>query len=323
MTLPKRILVFRNGSIGNTLAAVPALRCLRTSFPGTRIAVMVDKIGYELLENCPYFDSLLVYDRNGSGKGVSGFMRIVNSIRQEQPDSCILFKRFFRNGLLARLSGATRRIGFSTDGKAPFLNETIPYDESVHVAELNLRLVKAMGASAEVAASPEVFIKAGEQNEAQAWLHANRIENAYLIAHFGGVTGGAEFVPHQLRIDLIKALARDLPIVLIGNGSTEQQAAKDIKIELANSVDATNLPLRQSMALIAGAHRFIGTNSGPMHIAAAANISGIALFKEDDRYEVERVKWRPLHETLKIVPVSPMKTHSEIVDLARQTWLTI
>ena len=69
MATPNRILVFRNGSIGNTLAAVPALRCLRESFPNARIHVLVDRQGNELLQNCPYLDSLVVYDRNGADRG--------------------------------------------------------------------------------------------------------------------------------------------------------------------------------------------------------------------------------------------------------------
>ncbi|MBL0060167.1 MAG: hypothetical protein IPP40_01365 [bacterium] len=148
------------------------------------------------------------------------------------------------------------------------------------------------------------------------------LKEPYTIAHFGGVTSGADFVPLELRLNLIRTLAANKPIVIIGNGAIEKQSAVRLSREFANSVDATGLPLRQTMALIAGADRFIGTNSGPMHIAAAARIPGIGLFKRDDRYEIERVKWHPLYEKLRIVPVHPDFKQSETVELARQAWPT-
>jgi len=322
MLTPNRILVFRNGSIGNTLAAVPALRCLRESFPNARIHVLVDRQGTELLQNCPYVDSLVAYDRHGADRGLVGFLRTAAKVRALNPDACILFKRFFRNGLLAKLSGASRRIGFATDGKAPFLNEAIPYDESVHVAELNLRLVRFVSANAKVPPLPEVFVTQSEQVEVHAWLNENNVDAPYTIVHFGGVTTGADFVPFELRVALIKTLAVNDSIVMIGNGTFEQQAASRINEVIPRAVNAIGLPLRQTIALIAGAARFIGTNSGPMHIAAAARIPGIALFKRDDRYEIERVKWRPLFDDLKIVPVHTDSTQSEVVELARKAWPT-
>ncbi len=322
MATPNRILVFRNGSIGNTLAAVPALRCLRESFPNARIHVLVDRQGNELLQNCPYLDSLVVYDRNGADRGLVGFLRIATMVRALNPDTCILFKRFFRNGLLAKLSGATRRIGFVTDGKAPFLNEAIPYDESVHVAELNLRLVRFVSANATVPPLPEVFVTQAEQAEAHEWLIKNHVNASYTVVHFGGVTTGADFISFELRVALIQTLAANDPTVIIGNGVAELQAASRIKEVIPKVVNATGLPLRQTMALIAGAGRFIGTNSGPMHIAAAARIPGIALFKRDDRYEIERIKWHPLFDNLKIVPVHTDNTQREVVELALQAWPT-
>lgn len=320
MRTPERILVFRNGSIGNTLAALPAIKCLRESFPNSHIEVVVDNVGEELLANVPWFNSLTVYDRSGFDQGLSGFIRTATRLRNVNPDTAILFKRFFRNGLLARLSGATCRVGFETNGKAPFLNEVIPYDESVHVAELNLRLVRKIGASATVSLLPEIFVTTAEQEQAKDWLRKHNIRNEYIIAHFGGVTSGAEFVSQSLRVRLLLSLAPDLPIVVIGNGLHEQETAIKLAESIPSIVNATGLALRETISLIAGASRFIGTNSGPMHIAAASRVPGIALFHDNPRLEVERVKWRPLFEGLKIVPVHPDAKPEQIIDLARQAW---
>ena len=56
---PTSILAFRNGSIGNTLAAIPALRALRERFPQATLSVVVDYIGEELLKHCTWIDNMI------------------------------------------------------------------------------------------------------------------------------------------------------------------------------------------------------------------------------------------------------------------------
>ncbi|MCP4633360.1 MAG: glycosyltransferase family 9 protein, partial [candidate division Zixibacteria bacterium] len=60
-----RIVIFRNGSIGNTLVAVPLIRSIRKAVPDCHIAVVVDPVGKELLKYCPYVNELILYDKRG------------------------------------------------------------------------------------------------------------------------------------------------------------------------------------------------------------------------------------------------------------------
>jgi heptosyltransferase-2 len=320
MSTPERILVFRNGSIGNTLAAVPALRCLRESFSNAEIAVVVDPVGEELLANCPYVNRTILYDKHGRDGGVGGFLRVASRVRSFRPDVAVLFKRFFRNGLLSRISGAVQRVGFETDGKAPFLSVTIPYDESIHVAELNLKLVRLMGAIVDVPPTPEIFLTNAELNTARSVLQEHGIHGDYVVAHFGGVSGGAEFVSMECRGELLRKLCRNIPVVLIGTGAQESDQAGSLAESIEHAVSIVNQPLRVTMSVISLAAGFIGTNSGPMHIAAAARVPGIALFRNDQRYTIERTKWRPQFDGLKVVPIKAGESVSESIQRASSCW---
>jgi len=82
---PTSILAFRNGSIGNTLAAVPALRALRRRYPQANLAVVVDSVCYPLLELCPWIDWLIVYDKHGAHRPLSAHWRLVRDIRSLHP----------------------------------------------------------------------------------------------------------------------------------------------------------------------------------------------------------------------------------------------
>ncbi|MCB1059660.1 MAG: glycosyltransferase family 9 protein [Calditrichaeota bacterium] len=281
----------------------------------------MDPVGKELLANLPYFDRLIVYDRKGRDRGAFGYLRTLRQIRSFAPDTAILLKRFFRNGLLARLGGAQQRVGFETNQKAPLLNLTIPYDESVHVTELDLRLVRKIGAAADVPFLPEIKVLECERKEAECILAESGVQSEFTVAHFGGYTSGADFVSTECRRDLLRTLVRNKDVVIIGSGESEGSRAQKLANELDNAVALTDIPLRLTMAVISMATAFIGTNSGPMHIASAAQVPGIALFRRDDRYEIEKVKWRPKYEGIRVVPVIMNEPACDTVMRSQAAWL--
>jgi heptosyltransferase-2 len=143
---PPRILLFRNGSIGNTLVAIPAIRAIRQTFPEAHLSLILDSTGAALLKNCPLIDEIIVYEKRGEHRGLLPNLSLIVELRKRHPTHAVLFKRFFRNGFLAFLSGAKERIGFETNGSAPFLNRTIPYQDDRDIVELNLQLAFLLGA---------------------------------------------------------------------------------------------------------------------------------------------------------------------------------
>lgn len=300
MTAPTSILVFRNGSIGNSLMAVPALRALRATFPSAQIAVVVDPIGEQLLRHCPYADQLIVYDKNGRDRGIAASLRIVRQLRSLRPSHVVLFKRFFRNGLLAYLSGANIRAGFVTDGKAPFLNLTTPYDLVTHIAHLNLRLVALLGAHSNDDRL-EVFLSSEDRAAATEWLASNAVNpRSYVCAHYGGVSVGSKFMPPEMFAQFLERKREGRAVVFIGTGQAETDAGVRLKRLLGDSHVATNLPLRTTIALIEMAAAFAGFNSGPAHLAAACGKPGLVIFP-DDVYRKDGVRWRPLHDPLRVL----------------------
>ncbi|MCL4304705.1 hypothetical protein KJZ99_02225 [bacterium] len=298
---PASILVFRNGSIGNTLMAVPALRALRMSFPNAPITIIVDQIGRDLLFHCPYVDELLVYEKRGQDAGLSGFLRIVGKARKTAPSHAILFKRFYRNGLIAFLSGAKVRVGFKTNGKAPFLNQTCPYDMQTHVAHLNLRLVELIGGTTQ-GDELEVFLSDEDHLKAEEWCAKHNLEQGgFVCAHYGGVTVSAEFMRTEVFAEFLARTCGERNVVLIGSGSSEMEWAHLISKKYDRSFVAVDLPLRTTIALVSRSAAFVGFNSGPAHLAAACKRPGLVI-SPHDIYEKERVRWRPLYDALRIYP---------------------
>ena len=53
-----KILVFRNGSIGNTLMDSPFFRIIKEIFPECTLYCVFDNIGKELMKTNPYIDKI-------------------------------------------------------------------------------------------------------------------------------------------------------------------------------------------------------------------------------------------------------------------------
>jgi ADP-heptose:LPS heptosyltransferase len=293
-TDPTSILAFRNGSIGNTLAAVPALHAIRRRYPNARLTVVVDTIGYSLLERCPWIDQLVIYEKHGKDRGILPHIRLIKQLRNVKPSHAILFKRFYRNGMLAKLSGAPIRAGFRTDNKAPFLNLTIPYDESLSVYHLNLKLAALLGADAAMC-DLELFLDDNDRLMARNLLVRKfRGEQPYIAVHYGGQTTSPAFLPYKRFAELLTTIRTgDERIMIIGNGPSEEMHMNAISSLLPEVEFLSRLPIRVMAAVVGQARFFVGFNSGPAHIAAAAAVPSLVVFRPGENVQREIRKWLP------------------------------
>lgn len=288
-----RFLVFRNGSIGNTLAAVPALRALRHRYPDAFLAVVVDPVGRQLLEHCPWINQLVVYHKHGDHRGFIAYCRIVKALRSLRPTHAILLKRFFRNGLLAFLSGAPTRIGFDTDGRHPFLTVTLPYRDNESIVDQNLSLVELLDAPS-IGRQLELFLSEDDHWQAAEFIARHFPDTRYVVVHYGGATTSPSFVPLPRFAELSRSLTSPrTKFFVIGAGEYERRAADQIYELDSSFVPAIDLPIRTSASLIAHSSAFIGFNSGPAHIAAASGVPTRILYEPNPSVHDEIRKWCP------------------------------
>jgi ADP-heptose:LPS heptosyltransferase len=303
----KSVLVFRNGSIGNTLVALPALHALRLRFPGVRITVVLDSIGSELLRNSPDINEIITYDKHSDDQGIAAHLKLIRALRSARPTHAILFKRFFRNGLLSYLSGARYRIGFETNGKAPFLTHTIPYDETVHAAELDMKLLSLLNVSSSKLCY-RIPLTEIDRNESAKLLGSFRDDaSRFVVVHYGGQTTQPDFFPLSRLLELTIPLAGgSFSFAFIGAGDVERRSAEEACASLPCSKMLMDLPPRVMAAVIERACCFIGFNSGPAHVAAGVNTPGMVFYRPDANVYSEIRKWKPLNDRmLPLIPPSP------------------
>ena len=293
-----RFLFFRNGSIGNTLVSVPAIRALRLAFPDANITVILDSIGAALLKHCPYLDEILVYDKLEKHKGIFSNISFVLELRRRHPSHALLFKRFFRNGFLAFLSGAKERIGFKTLGKAPFLNRTIPYEEGRDIISLNLELSALAGAENAPSRELELWFDAETESETTQFIKNNNIrEGKYIAVCLGGVTSPPDYLSSQAWQSILLTITENIDSIVFLGVDSEKELAEIISPALRGKVImAFNLPILVTADIIRRARLFAGTNSGLAHIANAVHTPGIIFFRPEEYVHQEIEKWCPKGE---------------------------
>jgi ADP-heptose:LPS heptosyltransferase len=133
-------LIVRLSSLGDIIHTLPAAAALRRHRPQSRILWLVQRPGDELLGLVSGLDGVIV-------RGEKGWLRRLRGRGQTALD----FQGLLKSGLLARLSGARRRLGFSgrnlkEPGASFFYTERLPeFAEEGHVIAKNLRLLSLVG----------------------------------------------------------------------------------------------------------------------------------------------------------------------------------
>src|ERR1700679_463771 len=96
--------------MGDVIHALPAASALRDTFPSARIDWAVEPQWARLLEGNPDLNEVIRLDR----KSASGIAATVGTLRAAKYDCVIDFQALYKSALLARATGAPKRVGFQS-----------------------------------------------------------------------------------------------------------------------------------------------------------------------------------------------------------------
>ena len=293
----ERLLAFRNGSIGNTLAAIPALRALKNVKSDVFIGAVVDSVGHELLAYCPYIDHFFVYEKRGvHHRSIFQNVRFIRELRAFRFTHSLHFKRFWRNGFLAWAAGIPQRIGFRTEGKAPFLTKAAPYVEGKNIIDLNLDLVRMLGIGSEDL-SLELWFSEKEKQNVERFFQESALQRSdvKIALHIGGLSErGWSVEKYAALADLLRNSLSAKPIFLY---PPPDRDLVDTVIRLMKGpvfVEPSHFSILDRAALVGTCHLFVGNDSGPSHMADAVGTPGVILYQQKPDIQRHLNKWKPL-----------------------------
>ncbi|MBI3934868.1 MAG: glycosyltransferase family 9 protein [Acidobacteria bacterium] len=274
-----RVLVIRLRSLGDTVLLTPALRLLHDWRPDLEISVLVERPWNQLLEGNPTIHTILTAESK---------LATAWRVRRARYEAVINLHGGPTSAWLTRISGAHLRAGFThfRSGSAythrvPTAQEILGRQGPVHTAEHVASCFFWLGVPmtaiprAEVYPSQLACERVGERlrsfgigpGEGYAVIHPTALyETKQWKA--GGFAEVSEYLEDGYGLRSIFVC-----------GETEVRALDAVERHAPRPLlRAAGWPIRDLVALIAGARVMVGNDSGPAHIAAAARIPVVLIF---------------------------------------------
>ena len=287
-----RILIVKLGSIGDIVHALPSLAAMRRALPRAELSWVVEKRAAEILKDNPFLKTLIEVDTKAlrrwpsSGETLRAPRQQLRRLRASSFDFALDFQGLLKSATIARLSGASRVYGFARPAlREPasrfLLTKTVRVPARTHVIVKNLTLA-AQALNISVPTSPEDFefpISVTREHETEAIEASAGTGGRYAILNPGGGW------PTKLwSAERFGALADELwssfglqSIVTYGPGEQEL-AAGVVRAGRAGRARASALSLKGFYALARGASVYVGGDTGPTHLAVAAQAPVVGLF---------------------------------------------
>jgi heptosyltransferase-1 len=272
----RRIVLLKPSSLGDIVHSLPVLTALRRRFPLAHIRWVVNQTYAELLHGHPDLDEVLTIDREsfrgGFWRGARSFAALSDQVRCLRPDLVVDLQGLFRTGLLARVSGAARRVGLSTarEGATWFYTDVVavPDHESLHAVDRLWRIAEALGGGG----VPKQF-RLAIPDEARRWA-GERL--ADFPRPWLAVGVGARWRTKRWPAANFAALIRQAQdqfggTILFVGGHDETAPADAVAAKLVGPTlnFAGRTTLSRLSALLANADVMLANDTGPLHLAAA------------------------------------------------------
>jgi lipopolysaccharide heptosyltransferase II len=272
----RRIALLKPSALGDIIHSLPVLTALRHRFPRATITWIVNRSYEPLLHGHPDLDETLAFDRSAARSGlaaaVTTYVGFLRELRRRRFDLLIDLQGLLRSGLMALVSGATRRVGLSTarEGATWF------YTDVVHVADFNAihavdrywRIAEDLGAGA----GPRTFTLP-ILPEARAWAEQTLrdLPRPWIVLGVGSRWPTKRWLPDHFVTLTGRALGRfGGSVVFVGSAEEAPLAAAVGARLIGPALDLTGrTTLPRLSALLSRCDVMVANDTGPLHLAAA------------------------------------------------------
>ena len=279
----RRILIRANNWIGDVVMISPAVRAIREHFRQARIAILAKRWVLDALRGSPTFDDLIEYDSEGAHRGPVGRLRLARPLRRQRFDLAVLFQKAFDAAAIAVLAGARLRVGYATDRRSMLLTHALaPPPADTHHVDAFLGLARALGCPV---GDPRPFfhLDAPARDAASAILGgAGSPDRSPLVAlHPGASKEPRAWHPERFGI-LGRRVAEQAGARVALLGAPGEREILERTMTPIPPERRLLLPLDLSIkvvgAILERSDLFVGSDSGPMHVAAALGVPTVGIF---------------------------------------------
>lgn len=294
----REIVLLRLDHIGDLILTSALLRELRSCFSDSHITLVVSNGNTELAQECPYVNEVLTVP---SPKGprilanISSFPSALKFARKHFSERSIdlvisprwgpdLYGATTINALIAAKekiwfsSLSSRSKSFQNFGFDRFYTRSLVSKTELHEVPRSFEILEALG-HVPIRSDLELWIGQADLDFARRVLQDSKSRRRFLVALAVGANAAKRKWPVERFLEVSRSLKKshDALFLLVGS-ALDEPVIGYLANELGESVifrETVSLP--RISAIIAGCSLFVGNDSGPMHIAAAAGVPVVAI----------------------------------------------
>jgi lipopolysaccharide heptosyltransferase I len=276
-----RILIVRLSAIGDIIHGIPTMCAVRAAIPNAFIGWVVEGRMGDLLEGHPALDELIKVPRR-FWKSPRALWEMRQKLPELRFDTAIDLQCLTKSAIAAWLSGARRRIGKSgEDGRelSKWFNNELIAAGGTHVIQHYLSMLRPLGIE-----SPAVRFDLPERPEDARAVDDFLRARGLAGRRFALLNPGAGWPSKMWPTVRYGAIARHLgrahampSVALWGVPQERPMAERIVETSARNGHMAPPTTMRELAALCRRASLFVGSDTGPMHLAVAVGTPTISM----------------------------------------------
>jgi len=294
MTRASHVLVYRCGTLGDTLVALPAMRALRAALPRARLTLMTANDGGDVpwtddvVRDLGIFDGVLTY-RSADLLRLPSLLALAGRVRRLRADLVVHLAsdrnsalRLARDRAFFAIAGIRRAIVPRPSAKVTALGRLKPVAGPLPYEVDRLLAALAPHGLADDGVRFDLPARADDSARAASLLGAVGADGRALVALCPGSKQPSKRWPaerwHALALRL--AAEENVNVVVVG-GADEAAIGATIEAALPPGrcvVAAGRASILESAAVLRRARLYVGNDTGAMHLAAAVGTPCVAIF---------------------------------------------
>ena len=286
----ENILVVKLSAIGDVIHALPVSYAIKEQYPEAHLTWVVEQAAYAILADNPCIDELILFEK-AKFRSIGGFLREIGPFRRRlrtrRYDASLDLQGLFKSAAIAWNAGAKLRIGTANmrEGAHLVSRPVRGAHAEGHIVERYLDVARALGCRVGEVRFP-VSVSDRDRMAADTLLAREGVQEGRPFVAFAV---GANWPNKRWPVEHFAALADRLyhahyVPVLVGGGRLDETLAEDIlrasEIPPVNLVGRTNL--KQLAHVFTRAALVLGSDTGPVHLAAGLHVPTVMLMGPTD-----------------------------------------
>ena len=280
--VPRRIFLARVDGIGDLAMTAAVFPSLRRQFPDAEIDLLVSDEARPVAELFLEAGWISAIERLPLlRRGARAYWELSRQLRERGYDAAVDLRGDFRTVLLMWLAGAPQRVGLAGAGLNYLLTDPVDLPDPTHQAVESAEMIRQLGVE-HVEPWPRLPLRESDLASADASLADHGINrDRPLCAFHLGAFYHVKLWPVERFAEVARRLISEFSaqvVVIGGPGEIELAEKFQSLVEHPIRIATGKTSLLTTAAILSRATVFIGTDSGPAHLAAGVGCPVVVLF---------------------------------------------